>query len=222
MAFPNKVVKENFKSMGTTAILQRSQQQPINTSPSNKSREASWKCHFPKVLCRQWWSVAVLSPAVEQGFLPRPELVCPGRYCISKLHKLAAEGDLAQEQHKGVQPWDGRWGRHKRSSESAPCLSYLILHGSAASDVWEYGGNLLIMIQLLVSPYFMSSYFLRLEWADLGVWQTKILTPSILLLQCLKDSLWHSSRLLRSHRLQTKWKNHYSSRYCCPCGVIYG
>lgn len=44
------------------------------------------------------------SPAVEEGFLPRLEFVGAGRDRIGKLYELAAEGDLAQEEHKGSQP----------------------------------------------------------------------------------------------------------------------
>ncbi len=43
-------------------------------------------------------------PTVEEGFLPRFEFVCTGCDCIGKLYELAAERDLTQEQHEGVQP----------------------------------------------------------------------------------------------------------------------
>lgn len=63
-----------------------------------------------------------LSPAVEEGFLPRLEFVCAGRDRIGKLYELAAEGDLAQEEHEGIQPWwveEEEERRQKQSSDSA-------------------------------------------------------------------------------------------------------
>lgn len=42
-------------------------------------------------------------PAVEEGFLPRLEFVGARRDRIGKLYELAAEGDLAQEEHEGIQ-----------------------------------------------------------------------------------------------------------------------
>lgn len=53
----------------------------------------------PSAVCRRG-----PSPAVEEGFLPRLEFVGARRDRIGKLYELAAEGDLAQEEHEGIQP----------------------------------------------------------------------------------------------------------------------
>lgn len=63
--------------------------------------------------------VAVASPAVEEGFLPGLELVGAGRHCVRKLYELAAEGDLAQEEHEGSQPW----GAEKEEEEVKDCTT---------------------------------------------------------------------------------------------------
>lgn len=57
------------------------------------------------------------SPAVEEGFLPRLEFVCAGRDRIGKLYELAAEGDLAQEEHEGIQPWWVEEEEERRQTE---------------------------------------------------------------------------------------------------------
>ena len=42
------------------------------------------------------------SPAVEDGLLPGAQPVCLGCHGVRKLHELAAEGRLAQQQDRGV------------------------------------------------------------------------------------------------------------------------
>lgn len=118
MAFPNKVVKENFKTTGKSAILSdRREIQILETTSkylfSEKKNSTTKTLHCIKS------NVSDLnSPTVEQGFLPWSQFVSTSCHCVSKLYELATEGDFTQEQNKGIQPTHHRRRRRRENTMS--------------------------------------------------------------------------------------------------------